>query len=194
MECRTTLRWREALFRPVFVLMLLMGAGALPAEDHREAPACFTGLNATYSGSWERWDIDLADGGGTLSATYSGDVDRWSVRIGNRSASINATYSNSMERWDYGDVAIRTVYSGSYERWEVSRRGRTLRVATIYNDDWQRWNVSGPAGTMQVSATYSHDWSRWQIDDRMCTEDVELRMGAVFACVVSAIWAHRDTR
>ncbi|NLI46263.1 MAG: hypothetical protein GX414_04070 [Acidobacteria bacterium] len=194
MECLTTRRRREALFRPVLVLMLLLGAGALPAGDRRDASACFTGLNATYSGSWERWDIDLVDGGGTLSATYSGAVDRWSVQIGNRSASISATYSNSMERWDCGDIAIRTVYSGSYERWEVSRGGRTLRVAMIYSNDWQRWSVSGPAGTMHVSATYSHDWSRWQIDDRMCAEDVELRMGAVFACVISAIWAHRNTK
>ncbi|HOB53159.1 MAG TPA: hypothetical protein PKG76_10610 [Acidobacteriota bacterium] len=182
------------MFRLIIVSMLLVSSGVLPAGERRDTPGCLTGLNATYSGSWERWDIDLAEGGGTLSATYSGAVDRWSVRIADRSASINATYSNSMERWDYGDVAIRTVYSGSYERWEVTRGGRTLRVATVYSDDWQRWSVTGPAGTMHVSATYSHDWSRWQIDDRMCTEDVELRMGAVFACVVSAIWAQRNTQ
>ncbi len=96
------------MFRSFLVLMLLMGAGALPAGDRRDTPDCFTGMDATYSGSWERWDIDLADGGGTLTATYSGAVDRWSVRIGNRSASIGATYSNSMERWSYGDVTIRT--------------------------------------------------------------------------------------
>ena len=182
------------MFRPFLVLMLLLVAGALPAGDRRDAPGCFTGLNATYSGSWERWDIDLAKGNGTLTATYSGSADRWSVRIADRSSSITATYSGSMERWDYSDVAIPTVYSGCWERWDVSRGGRTLRVATVYSDDWQRWSVSGPAGTMHISATYSHDWTRWQIDDRMCAEDVELRMGAVFACVVSAIWAHRETK
>ncbi len=182
------------MFRPVIVMMILVCAGTLCADNSETTPGCFTGLQATYSGSWERWDIDSANEAGTLTATYSGSVDRWNVRIGDRSASINATYSGSMERWDYGDVDIRTVYSGSFERWDVSRRSRTLRVSTVYSGDWQRWTVSGPAGTMRVSATYSGDWSRWQVDDRMCAEDVELRMGAVFACIISAVWAHRTAK
>jgi hypothetical protein len=176
---------RRFLLPIVCAAMTAFVGGASP-------PGCLTGLSATYSNSWERWDIDMERDDGPLATVFSGSPDRWNVRIGGRSGSIAATYSNSLERWNYGEVDIRTVYSGCWDRWEVTGRGRVLRVAADYSGEWTHWTVSGPAGALRVSATYSGDWTRWRIDDRMCGEDMELRLGAVFACMISAVWAHRQ--
>ena len=144
-------------------------------------------IRTTFSKSYDDWSINLSKGNGRLETTFS-SYDSWSVNIAGKSGSIRTTFS-SFDSWSYGNIRIRTTFS-SYDDWTISYNGKILRASTTFSG-YDRWDIRGDKGSMVVNNTFS-SYDDFTITDNMKNEDIELKMAAVFACLIGVIINETD--
>jgi len=152
----------------------------------------FTGIRSRYSNAKNAWAIEFGEEPGTLTSRYSNSITSWNVEMPSGAAEIQSKYSNSFTNWTYaggsGEIAITAVYSNSVAPWRVtSASGEVLTVATVYSNSLAKWEISGIGDGMSVNATDSKGLGAWRIEDRIPGVDPDLKMAAVFACIIATL-------
>ena len=146
-----------------------------------------TGVNTTFSKSWDSWTISFSSGTGSIRTTFSKSWDRWDVQAGKNSGSISTVFSKSWDRWKFDNISMSTVFSNSIDSWNIEGNGKKLQVRTVFSKSWDNWEITGPKGTIRVRTTFSKSWDNWSIDDNMSDEDTQLKIAAIFVCIISSV-------
>ena len=110
-----------------------------------------------------------------INTTFSGDDawKDWNIRMSGEYGSMSTTFSgdDAWNNWDMDlpniDGSISTTFSG--------------------DDAWKSWNFDFGESDGSMSTVFSGDdaWKDWRISDNMPSEDVALKMAAIFVCVFS---------
>ena len=163
----------------------------------------FYSIETRFNGedAWKEWTVKYEGNYFTLQTMFSGDDawKHWKTDLLYSIGDIQTVYSgkDAWQRWQF-DIAgtkgnIYTVYSdkNAWKDWQIYSGGTTLRATTVYSsgdDAWREWNISGPEGYMRVYTLYSCDngWTEWRIEDDMLNEKPQIKMAAIFPCIVSS--------
>ncbi len=161
----------------------------------------FIGMATKWSGddAWKEWVVNFNRGGGWLKTKWSGSDawKEWIVSVPGSNGTVKTKWSGSdaWKEWIYsgnsGSISIKTKWSGSDAMWEwvISGSSGTLNAKTVWSgsDRWKEWVITGPKGTIKVQTKWSGDdaWKEWTISDGMPEEDIDLKMAAIFPCIMA---------
>lgn len=148
----------------------------------------FTRLKSSWSDKWNQWDIN---GQGSLKADWSDKVNAWSYSLpGGGKGDIDADWSGKLNAWTLKangkTIRIKADGSDKWNTWTVTGPSGELRVKANWSDKWNDWTITGKGGDMRVKAAWSDKWNDWNITDKLPDTDPDLKMAAVFACLIAS--------
>ena len=169
---------KDVLFGRQYNLMIMFRTILLAASLFISAQLSAQTLKTTFSGSWDRWEMD----GKTFKTVFSNDYGSWE----NGSIRLKTTFSNDWDNWSVGNsTTLKTTFSDDFDRWEVRMNGKTVYVKTTFSDDYDRWDISGDAtGTMRT--TFSDDYSRWDIQADFKQLPEEMKSAVIFVAIFTS--------
>ena len=174
-------------------LVQSVGIAVSRTESAAASGLRFKSIYARYSNSDRNWSMDFSsEETGSMRTRYSNSIGTWDIELPTGTAGIKAQYSNSDTSWVYagvnGLITIKTRFSNSLSPWEItSASGQTLTAATVYSNSIGKWSISGIGEGMAVYATYSNSLLKWTIEDGIPEVDPDLKMAALFACIISTL-------
>ena len=181
---------KRSVFMKKIINLLLISLIILCFTQNLFAQDRFLKAETRYSNDFTDWNIMLQMGSATLRTVFSKDMSSWDVFLPDSSGKISTVFSGDPSRWEYYSygktIKIETVFINDFTGWYIKGNNVELRASTVFSGDYSSWYVTG-AGTMRVECVYSGDIGTWYIDDGMNQVSNDIKMGAIFACIISAV-------